>query len=140
MLTYKVMAIWWPDGWEPNSPADVPNCVWQAQGREAVEAVSYPSAEATAYALNRQCIDHPGTTWYVVAAVENEAVSRVVSYDPVGTETTVEVRRMHIIRPERGGRGDCSHCPAHEFECAKADWSSQTQTISTRYSTSGVLA
>src|SRR3989304_4226421 len=22
-LTYKVMAIWWPDGWEPNSPLDV---------------------------------------------------------------------------------------------------------------------
>jgi hypothetical protein len=133
-ITYKVTAIWWPDGWEPNSPVDVPNCVWQAQGREAVESVGYPQAEATVYGLNRQCMDHPGTTWHVVVAIENEAVSRIVSYDPAGTETTMEVRRMHVIRPERGGHGDCSHCPAHEFECAKADWSSQIQTISARRS------
>ena len=84
--------------------------------------------------LNRQCMDHPGTTWHVVVAVENEAVSRTVSYDPAGTETTVEVRRMHVIRPEQGGHGDCSHCPAHEFQCAKADWSSQTQTVTARRS------
>ena len=32
-LTYKVTAIWWPDGWEPDSPLDVPNCVWQAEGQ-----------------------------------------------------------------------------------------------------------
>ena len=100
-ITYKVTAIWWPDGWEPHSPLDVPNCVWQAQGRVGGECLSYPQAEATVLGLNRQCMDHPGTTWHVVVAVENEAVSRNVSYDPAGTETTVEVRRMHVIRPER---------------------------------------
>ncbi len=62
-------------------------------------------------------------------AVESEPVSRTVTYDPAGTETMTEVRRIHVIRPERGGRGDCSHCPAHHFRCAQADWSSQAQTI-----------
>ena len=133
-ITYKVAAIWWPDGWEPNSPLDVPNCVWQAQDQRGGEPLGYPQAEATVLGLNRQCIDHPGTTWHVVVAVENEAVSRIVTYDPSGTETTTEVRRMHVILPEQGGHGDCSHCPAHAFECANVDWSSQPHTISARHS------
>ena len=132
-IIYKVTAIWWPDGWEPDSPLDVPNCAWQPQGPAGGEQwLGYPQAEATVLGLNRQSMDHPGTTWHVVVAVENEAVSRLVSYDPGGTETTVEVRRMHVIRPEQGGHGNCSHCPAHAFQCAKADWSSETQTVSAR--------
>ena len=133
-ITYKVTAIWWPDGWEPNSPLDVPNCVWQAHGRAGGQWLSYPRAEATVLSLNRQSMDHPGTTWHVVVAVENEAVARTVSYDPAGTETTVEVRRMHVIRPEKGGHGDCAHCPAHTFECSKAQWLSQVQTVSATHS------
>ena len=133
-IIYKVAAIWWPDGWEPDSPWDVPNCVWQAQGQGGGQWNSYPQAEAAMLALNRQCLDHPGTTWHVVVAVENEAVSRMVSYDPGGSETTVEVRRMHVIRPEQGGHGNCSNCPAHALQCAKADWSSQPQTVLARRS------
>jgi hypothetical protein len=133
-IVYKVTAIWWPDGWEPGSPLDVPNCVWQAQAQGGGELFSYPQAEATVLGLNRQCMEHPGTVWHVVIAVEHESISRIVSFDSVGTETTVEIRRMHVIRPEQGGRGDCIHCPAHEFECAKADWSSQTQMVSARHS------
>jgi len=129
-ISYVVTAIWWPDGWEPHSALDVPNCVWQTQGRAGGEWFSYPEAEATVMALNRQCMDHPGRTWHVVVAVESEPVSRTVSYDPVGTETMTEVRRIHVIRPDQGGRGECSHCPAHAFPCAEADWSSQTQTVS----------
>ena len=133
-VIYKVAAIWWPDGWEPNSPLDVPNCVWQAQGRPGGQWFSYPEAEATVLALNRQCMDHPNTTWHVVVAVESEPVSRTVSYDPSGTETMVETRRINVIRPEQGGHGECTHCPAHAFECAKVDWSSQTQTVAARRS------
>jgi hypothetical protein len=74
-------------------------------------------------ALNQQSMNHAATLWYVVLAVENEPISRTVSYDPAGTETTVEVCRLHVVRPEEGGgRGDCSHCPAHSMECAKEDW------------------
>jgi hypothetical protein len=131
-VMYKVAVIWWPDGWEPESPLDVPNCVWQSQGRDLGKWTSYPQAETIVLALNRQCMAYAGATWHVVVAVENETVSRVVSYDPVGTETTVEVRRMHVVRPKHGGHGTCRHCPAHEFQCARANWDTQPQTISAR--------
>ena len=88
----------------------------------------------TVLGLNRQCMDHPIATWYVVVAVENEVLSRTVSYDSAGTETATEVRRMHVIRPAKGGRGDCSLCPAGSFPCAEADWSSQPQTVTTHRS------
>lgn len=133
-VVYKVTSIWWPNGWEPNSALDVPNCVWKSQEQVGGEWFSYPQAETTVLALNRQYMDHPGATWHVVVAVENEPISRTVSHDSSGMETTVEVRRMHIIRPGQGGRGECSCCPAHAFQCAKADWSSQTQTVATRHS------
>jgi hypothetical protein len=128
-ITYKVTSIWWPEGWEPDTPLDVPNCVWQAQGKSGGEWYEYPRAEAAVRALNRQCLDQPGTIWYVVMAVENEAVAQTISYDPTGTETTTEVRRMHVIRPASGGHGDCRNCPAHDFSCAKAEWSSIEQTV-----------
>jgi hypothetical protein len=66
--------------------------------------------------------------WYVLVAVENEPVSQTVAHDSSGTETTVAVRRLHVVRPEHGGKGDCSHCPAHSFDCAKKEWSSLEQT------------
>jgi len=116
----KSPAIWWPDGWEPNFAAGrAPNCVWKSQEQVGGQWLAYPQAEATMLALNRQCMDRPGATWHVVVAIENEAVSRTVSHDPSGAETTVEVRRMHVIRPEQGGHGECLHCPAHAFQCAK---------------------
>ncbi len=133
-ITYKVMALWWPDGWEPNSPLDVPNCVWQSQGQTGGQWLTYSQAEATVRSLNQQCLANPSTTWYVVTAVENEAISQTTSYDPSGTETTVEVRRIHIIRPKEGGHGECAYCPAGTFPCAKADWTSQVQTITDRHS------
>ncbi|MDY0167957.1 MAG: hypothetical protein RBS80_15520 [Thermoguttaceae bacterium] len=130
-LRYLVSVIWWPEGWEPNGPLDVPNCVWQAEARPADVALDYPKAEAIVHALNRQCMDSPGAAWHVVAAVENEPVSRTVSYDASGTESTAEVHRMHVIRPERGSTGDCSHCPAHSFPCAKDRWRSLIQPVAT---------
>ncbi len=127
-LRYQVNTIAWPEGWEPGGPLDVPNCVWQVPGRAPAAPLGYPKAEATVQALNRQCIDAPGTVWHVVVAVENEPLSRTVSYDASGTEATVEVRRIHVIRPDRGGTGDCSHCPAHAFPCAQAHWHTLMQT------------
>ncbi len=141
-IAYQVAAIWWPEGWEPGAPLDVPNCVFQAAQRggeceqrpdplvEHGQALTYDQALVTVNGLNRQCIDTPGTTWYVVVAVENELLSQTISYDRAGIETTVDVHRLHVIRPERGGRGDCSHCPAHEFACARDEWTSLPQTVS----------
>lgn len=133
-VAYKVTAIWWPQGWEPESPLDVPNCVWKAQGDVGQERLSYRRALATVRSLNRQCMAQASSTWYVLMAVENEPVSHTISFDAAGVETAVEVRRLHVVRPEPAGRGDCSHCPAHSFECAREDWTSLEQTIASSHS------
>lgn len=128
-VRYQVVGIWWPVGWEPQSPLDVPNCVWRAQGTPAGENLDYPRAAAVARALNQQSLDHGAATWYVVLAVESEPLSQTVSYDAAGVETMVQVRRLHVVRPEVGSSsGDCSYCPAQSFECAKAEWTSLEQT------------
>ena len=122
-VRYKVTAIWWPQGWEPQDPLDVPNCVFRAQGEIGDETFSYCEALAAVRRLNRQVIDQAGAMWYVVVAVENEPLSQSYSYDPAGTETLVEIRRLHVVHPaEGGGKGDCTHCPAHAFQCADQPW------------------
>jgi hypothetical protein len=128
-ITYKVLPIWWPEGWEPESPQDVPNCLFQAKQTAAEPAVSYQQAENTVLALNRQAMNWPGSTWYVVAAVENEPVAVTVSVDPQGLETTAQSRRMHIVRSQRGGKGNCDRCPAHSLPCAQQPWREHIQTI-----------
>lgn len=131
-LSYKVAAIWWPSGWEPQSPWDVPKCVWKAQGDIDPKPLTYPQATAAVRGLNEQAMRHAGTKWYVVIAVENEPVSQSVSLDASGTETAVQVRRLHVVRPEDGGGpGDCSHCPAHSFQCATAASAEPEQTLQT---------
>ena len=129
-VAYKLAAIWWPAGWEPGSPLDVPSCAFQAREEAGQEPTTYRRALATVRGLNRQSMDHAGAMWYVVVAVENEPISRTVSYDPSGAETTTEVRRLHVVRPEAGGgRGDCSYCPAHRLECTYQDQPAQEQTL-----------
>lgn len=122
MAKYKVTAIWWPTGWEPQSPLDVPNCVWKAPNETDQPCLDYSQAFAIVRGLNQQSMDHLGTMWYVIIAVDNEPLPQTVSCDPSGTETIAQVRREHVVRPEEGGRGDCSHCPARAFDCAKGDW------------------
>jgi hypothetical protein len=135
-LAYKVAALWWPTGWEPQSPLDVPNCAWKAHGDPDPKPLSYAQATAIVRGLNEQGMTHAGAMWYVVIAVENEPVLQTISHDASGTETTVEVRRLHVVRPEEGsGPGDCSHCPAGSIPCrgAEPDAGNPTlQTIETR--------
>ncbi|MGQ9771090.1 MAG: hypothetical protein ACUVQG_11095 [Thermogutta sp.] len=119
-LRYKIASIWWPPGWEPVSPFDVPLCVCRTQGTLQEDLLTYEGALATMKALNQQAIDRASTLWYVMIAVENEPVSRSISYDPAGLQTTVEIRKIHIAQPAEGGRGDCSHCPARGLDCTMA--------------------
>lgn len=116
-LRYKIASIWWPAGWEPLSPFDVPLCVCRTQGTLQEDVLTYDQALATMKALNLQAMDRASTLWYVMIAVENEPVSRSISYDPAGLQTTVEIRKIHIAQPAEGGRGDCSHCPARSLDC-----------------------
>jgi len=121
-LGYRVAAVGWPTGWEPQSPWDVPRCLSRAQGETDPDPLSYERALAVVRGLNQQSIDQAGSSWYVVVAVENEPISQSVSYDPSGIETTVQVRRLHVVLPDQGSRGDCSYCPAHSLECATGDF------------------
>ena len=108
MAGYLVTTVWWPDGWEPNTPLDVPKCLAQAREQMACELVTYPQAVATVRSLNQQNMDHPGATWHVVAKLADEPPPAVV-----------DTRRLEVVQPlEGGGSGDCSHCPAHHLPCA----------------------
>jgi hypothetical protein len=129
-LSYRVTAIWWPSGWEPRSPWDVPRCVWRAQGQTDPAPLSYERALAVMRGLNQQSLDNAGSLWYVLVAVENEPISQTVAYDASGVETTVQVRRLHVVQPDEGGRGDCSYCPAHSLPCATGDVLDLEQTAS----------
>ena len=109
MAEYLVTAIWWPDGWEPITPLDVPKCLAHARKEAACHWMSYEQAVATVRSLNRQNMDHPGATWHVVATVKGEAA--------VGEET-IDADRLEVVTPAAdGGRGDCSHCPAEHLPC-----------------------
>ncbi len=117
-LRYQIASIWWPSGWEPQSPLDVPNCVCREQNAIQDKPLNYEQAVATMEGLNRQAIDRAGAYWYVIVAAENEPISRKVTFEPPCLQTTVEVRRLHIAEPASGGgRGNCEHCPARSVDC-----------------------
>ncbi len=127
-IKYRVEPIWWPDGWEPLSALDVPNCAWRLhESAAAGDSMRWEQALATVRGLNQQCLVAPGCLWYVVVAVENEPLSQMVSFDPSGPQTVVEVRRLHVIRPDPLGRGECAACPARSMPCAEESWRSQAQ-------------
>jgi hypothetical protein len=118
-LAYKLAAIVRPEPWEPNSPWDVPNCLVKTEGQALGVELAYRQALDTMWALNQQSMDHADTTWFVAVAVENEPVEETVRYDPAGSESVVQVRRLHVIVPPKGGRGDCSYCPARTLPCCE---------------------
>lgn len=123
-LEYRIASVWWPAGWEPEDPLDVPNCVLHAHSDPAAEPGDFDRASAIVRALNQQCMDQTSPFWYVMVAVEAEPLSRTITFDPSGVETIVEVKRFHVVRtdPEHG-RGRCDYCPAREFDCANQNWS-----------------
>ena len=119
-VSFKLAGLVRPEGWEPGGPLDVPNCIWKADSRAGAE-MTLDQAIETMRALNRQSMDLADTTWFVPVAVESEPLEESVSYDSAGKQTVTQVRRMEVIRPAEGGRGDCSYCPAHEFPCRQAE-------------------
>ena len=119
MSDYVVATVWWPDGWEPQTPLDVPKCVGLTGEQVSGDFLTYQQAVATVRGLNQQNIDHPGATWYVVAAVKGDSPSATVCRCCEGTSATIEAGRLEVVESHSGGgRGDCSHCPASQFPCA----------------------
>lgn len=130
-LSYHVAALWWPSGWEPTSPWDVPYCACQSQRQIGPPRLTYAQAGAVVRGLNQQSIDYAGTMWYVIVAVENEPIGQTVSHDGAGV-THLELRRFHVVQPEEGsGRGDCSFCPAHSLGCATAESQTLQEALTT---------
>ncbi|MDZ7617623.1 MAG: hypothetical protein U1E05_11495 [Patescibacteria group bacterium] len=117
MAACQIATIWWPDGWEPTGPLDVPNCLLPAKAPAAGPTLDYRQAEAMVQALNRQCIDSPGTTWYVILAAAHPAA------EPSSKQTQASVTEFarRVVRPRRGTAGDCTCCPAHGLPCAKGE-------------------
>lgn len=118
MTGCQIATIWWPDGWEPTGPLDVPNCLLPTKAPMAGPSLDYRQAEAMVQALNRQCIDSPGTTWYVILAADDEPAGES---SPECGQASVAALASRIVRPERGTAGDCSCCPAHNLPCARGD-------------------
>lgn len=118
---YRVGTIGWPDGWEPEGPLDVPNCILAPKTAVCNPLLAYGQAETIVHSLNRQCIDAPGTVWYVVVAETDASVSQISDADPGGQRTSIAVDPSRVIRPQRGTAGDCSCCPAHNLPCAQGN-------------------
>jgi hypothetical protein len=72
---------------------------------------------ATVHGLNRQNLDHPGPTWYVVSEAEDPPPAAATPNIEAVLAGTAEPP-LRVLFPEGGGRGDCSHCPAHGHPCA----------------------
>lgn len=115
---YQIGTIWWPDGWEPTGPLDVPNCVLPTKTPASGPALPYSQAESMVQALNRQCIDSAETTWYVLVAAEGGPAGEASSE---GGQPRVATLESRIVRPPRGTAGDCSCCPAHNLRCARGE-------------------
>jgi hypothetical protein len=120
MTQYQILPVWWPDGWEPLGPLDVPKCLSPAEA-DLAAAPKMPLEQAVAVVrgLNRQNMDQPGTTWHVLAEVGGSAAQAAIDVVQVpGPAGTAE--EVRIVGPIGGGsRGDCSHCPAHHLPCAE---------------------
>ncbi|MGD0897317.1 MAG: hypothetical protein ABR915_05730 [Thermoguttaceae bacterium] len=128
MTRYRIKAVWWPDGWEPCDPLDVPRCLRPArrQGDPGPE-LTYEQAVATVRGLNRQNIDHPAATWYVISTADDPAGPA----DPAGIEAALAGAPeppIRVVFPEGSGRGDCSRCPAHDLPCAAETSGATDQT------------
>lgn len=75
MSDYRVEIVERPEGWQPRAPLDVPDCPGKISARPDRQRMTHAQAVATVTALNRQCINHPGTNWYVIVPVEGESKS-----------------------------------------------------------------
>lgn len=104
-LTYRIIHIHWPEGWAPNSPVDVPDCEWHDQSDTNAE-FTFDEALDTLKSLNEVHLMEPSSErWSIMVAVECEPVHTSMYCDHLGTETSMTVRRLHIVRPVDSSSG-----------------------------------
>lgn len=98
-LSYRIVHIHWPDGWTPESPFDVPDCQWHDQSDSNTEFAFDEGIEALR-SLNEAHLMEPNSgRWSIMVAVECEPVHTSLYCDHLGTETSMTVRRLHMIKP-----------------------------------------
>ncbi|MBX7167424.1 MAG: hypothetical protein K1X74_13930 [Pirellulales bacterium] len=103
-LTYRLVHIHWPEGWQPESPLDVPTCSWRDQSDTSGE-YGFDEAIEAARSLNEAHLLEPSfERWTMVVAIECEPLHTSIYCDHLGTETSTTVRRLHVVRPNTGSR------------------------------------
>ncbi len=104
-LSYRIVHIHWPQGWTPESPLDVPNCEWHDQSDSNTEFTFDEGLEALT-SLNEAHLMEPSCErWSIMVVVECEPVHTSMYCDHLGTETSMTVRRLHVIRPADSNQG-----------------------------------
>jgi len=98
-LSYRIVHVHWPEGWKPESPFDVPDCEWQDHSESSAE-FSFDEAVEALRSLNEAHRMEPSSErWSIMVAVECEPVHTSVYSDHLGTETSMTVRRLHVVKP-----------------------------------------
>ncbi len=98
-LTYRLVHVHWPDGWEPKEPLDVPPSAWREQS-DTQQEFSFDEALDALRSLNEAHMAEPTSQrWSIMVAVECEPLHTSTYCDHLGTETSISVRRLHVVRP-----------------------------------------
>ena len=98
MMQYEVATVWWPEGWEPCGPLDVPNCLARVpQAGPPKPRTDLKQALATVRSLNRQNMDRPGNAWYVVEEVGGEAPETAPADQPLRSGAKPGRRRQRRL-------------------------------------------
>ncbi len=104
-LSYRIVHVHWPQEWTPESPLDVPDCAWRDQSDSNAEFTFDEGLDALK-SLNEAHLMEPSCErWSIMVAVECEPVHTSMYCDHLGTETTMTVRRLHVIRPVESNEG-----------------------------------
>jgi len=98
-LSYRIVHIHWPEGWSPQSPFEIPDCTWRDQSDSSNE-FTFDEAFDALKSLNEAHLMEPSCErWSIMLAIECEPIHTSMYCDHLGTETTMTVRRLHVIRP-----------------------------------------
>lgn len=98
-LSYRLVHIHWPEGWEPKSPLDVPDCAWRDQSDTSMEYEFDAAVEAVRSLNEAHMLEPSCERWTLLVAIECEPLHTSTFCDYLGTETSLTVRRLHVIRP-----------------------------------------
>lgn len=101
-LTYRLVHIQWPEGWTPSSPLDVPDSAWHNQSDATVEYGFDEAVDAVRSMNEAHMLEPACQRWTLLVAIECEPLYTSTYCDHLGTETSMSVRRLHVVKPTNG--------------------------------------